>query len=708
MSVYLKRKFFKKHRGSSSYFSDFSFDSYKKGNNSSENINCLSDSEHILCVRRPGRRRIRHIAAPFEMVEREDGYNFLNGSGKTKACVYGKSQKRKKKKRKKKVRNEAKRREYNWGNNLFNKRYMKGKIFTIFSYDYIEVLKRVRIMKRNNMINSDRVRSEEKVLNRQGSRTKKRKRNSAQCNNMDSVVSVVNLDNQDDVHIEEKEKLDIWRKIEAEEISLCSPLLMNVQSEYTLCSKKYKKISIVYVKEYSERKNKYILKRKIKKIYKCPKETVFNPFFNSYIRFENVIKLEKELTQHLVHQNIISLESYYYYENQIVTLYKFGGVSLMKWNKQKRVFQLEDMLIKTCVINTRNRKELGFVRNDILTSMHTDCFNTTEGNEERKEEWNEEEKDEWSEEKKNEWKEEKKDEWKEEKKDEWKEEKNDEYKNDRKYLPSVNCEEECTGNTANTPKVKGVNLHSNKTYYLDRGVKEVVADEGTDTEDKLEGLNKWRDEWPIVRRDKRRKKGKRMHVYPEYLIAEILRQLLKVCLFLYEHRIYHSDIKPSNIVVKNVKKENLNTICYSNKKNKWSIKKFGKIMNRNFLIKLIDFEYSQKVYNEKANIGGTTSLFKPLEDFKKNKINVCSKLVWIIGITLFILSTGTHPFCNVNNDVHIFFIIKSKKFNIRKRFKRYSYFSDSFKDLLERMLRVQVNKRISFFDIFIHPFVLFG
>ncbi|CAD2103201.1 serine/threonine protein kinase, putative [Plasmodium vinckei] len=489
---------------------------------------------------------------------------------------------------------------YKNSNNSRNskKTSLQNKVFTIVSYDFIGIMKKTKNIKMIHTQKEIKNKNVELITQRD-----------------DSLLCYKNG---------EGKKMNILKNIEKEKIPDLSESPISIEKEYILYEKKYKNIHIAFVKGWKNRKNQnndYIengekdndinkLKTKIIKIYKYPKEDTFNPFYNSYMCFENSVKLEKWLTENLKHENIINIDSYFYHNEEIITFYKYGGNSLMQWDKETKRFQYKKK-VYTLTEKKKNKKMEG---NKIFANN---------------------------------------------------------YENKKASTQELVC--------------KIIKREENKKENYEY--------------DKI-----WN---PIINNDKRNKKEK-TYVYPEYMIAEILRQLLKACLYLYENEIYHSDIKPSNIVSKNIKKKNLNKIIFCKKEKKWYIKKYGKIKKNKILIKIIDFEYSQKCYGEEANVGGTTSLFKPLESFKKNKINIFSKIVWVIGITIFILSTGEHPFSSINNDMHILFLIQNKNFDIKNSFRKYSYFSHSFKDLLQKMLRVEYTQRISFFDLFFHPFVLFG
>ncbi|SCM21523.1 serine/threonine protein kinase, putative [Plasmodium chabaudi chabaudi] len=487
---------------------------------------------------------------------------------------------------------------YKSSNNSRNgkKTCLQNKVFTIVSYDFIGVIKKTKNIKI--------IHTQKEIKNK----------------NIELITqrdySLLGYKNEDE------EKINILKNIEKEKIPDLSESPIRIENEYILYEKKYKTIHIAFVKGWKSWNSRHIaneekdndinkLKTKIIKIYKCPKEDTFNPFYNSYMCFENSVKLEKWLTENLKHENIINIESYFYHNSEIITFYKYGGNSLMQWDKETKRFQYKKK-VYTVTEKKKKKKKKIFANNYENKKASTQDFVC--------------------------------------KKIKSEENKKENYEYDKIWNPIINHD------------------HDNN----------------------------------------KRSKREKTYVYPEYMIAEILRQLLKACFYLYENGIYHSDIKPSNIVAKNIKKKNLNKIIFCKKEKKWYIKKYGKIKKNTILIKIIDFEYSQKCYGEEVNVGGTTSLFKPLESFKKNKINIFSKIVWVIGITIFILSTGEHPFSSINNDMHILFLIQNKNFDIKNSFRKYSYFSHAFKDLLQKMLRVEYTQRISFFDLFFHPFVLFG
>ncbi|CAA9987562.1 serine/threonine protein kinase, putative [Plasmodium knowlesi strain H] len=434
---------------------------------------------------------------------------------------------------------------------------LEGKIFTIASYDFVKVIRKAR---RGDVIsqsvNASSHVSPEHTLPRRCPR--------------------------------EWEQSLLLGQIEGEKTPTENPFENVTKWEVTMCWKKHRKINIAFVERHNRKNGKTVWARKVKKIYLSPKESTFSPLMDKYLRYEDVVKLERHLTRYLTHRNIVVMESFFCVNDEIVSVYPFGGLSLMRWNKREKLFQLQGMD--------------GGPRN-------------------------------------------------------------------------------CGGRSSDR-SAGGMTLDTTRNKEPHDAVHRMAKGE--------------------------RKKTKHTYVYPEYLLAEIMRQLLTVCQYLDEQEVFHGDIKPSNILVKNVRKKNMNKIYFCTRDKKWYLQRRGTILKKKMIIKLIDFEHAQKTYQGKVNVGGTTSLFKPLEDFKIGRINASPKIVWTLGITLFILSTGAHPFSRINNDMHIWYMLQGRGFDICRRFRRYPFMSSSLKDLLARMLQVDFARRATLPELFLHSFVLFG
>ncbi|SCO66615.1 serine/threonine protein kinase, putative [Plasmodium vivax] len=481
---------------------------------------------------------------------------------------------------------------------------LEGKILTIVGYDFVEVLREVR---RAEVFNEaiPKVCAEVSSEERGEATPKMRGEATPKMRGGTPPEAVSPPGRARSGHTlprsspGERETSLLLRQIEGETMPTENPLEKVTKWEVTTCWQKHKKINIAFVERRKRKNGKTVWARKVKKIYLCPKESTFSPLLDKYVRYEDVVKLERHLTRHLAHKNIIVMESFFHVNDEVVSVYPFGGVSLMRWNTREKLFQLQ------CMEGGRRSSSR---RRSRAGSSHRSAG--------------------------------------------------------RNALYAAG------GMAPHTPL--GEQLHE--------AVHTIAA----------------------------AKKTKRTYVYPEYLLAEIIRQLLTACHYLNEQHIFHSDIKPSNIVVKNVKKKNMNKIYFCRREKKWYLQKMGRILKKKIFVKLIDFEHAQKTSQGKVNVGGTTSLFKPLEDFQMGRINALPKNVWALGITLFILSTGAHPFSRINNDMHIWYVLQGKGFDVCRRFRRYPFMSSSLKDLLARMLQVDFARRATLPELFLHPFVLFG
>ncbi|SOV76545.1 serine/threonine protein kinase, putative [Plasmodium sp. gorilla clade G3] len=604
------------------------------------------------------------------------------------------------------------------------------KIFTFVNYEYVQILKKIKELNTCSIcFLSRKTEDASKMVDDLYHKEEVKKEREGQKEKNEG-------DSNDHDYCDDKKKLKVLLEtFDKEKIPACSSkeYFTNITKEYRLYSKKYKIINMVYVKQDNEgssqkinkKKKKNSIKRKIQKIYICPKETLFNPFFNNFITYEHGIKLERHLTKNLCHRNIVLMDSFFFFHNYIVTMYPFGGYPLMMWCKENGKFVLgNEERKKKQIMNISefigqyhgdpyvfkdHMNSNDFIRSINNTNESDVLFNNTEYvNEVNNQEENKFE----SYDKRN-------------------------ISTNYFHVPHEN------ENVLNIPTVFPHIIDNN--YYNGipqgiirniRGIKrneicdiekmnkdmktlkrrlKIIKENKTKTKKKLinkknDKMNNQMNNQTNNRMNNRMNKKKYAYVYPQYLIAEILRQLLNVCLYLYRKKLFHSDIKPSNIVIKNVEKKHMDIIRYCKRNKMWYLYKRGEIIKRKVCIKLIDFEYCQIINHKNGLVksGGTTSLFKPLEDFKNKKIFPLPKLVWIIGITIFILLTGTHPFSKINNDVHIYFILSNNEFHINRKLKKYNYLSQSCKDLLKKMLTLNYNNRISFIHIFTHSFTLFG
>ena len=141
---------------------------------------------------------------------------------------------------------------------------------------------------------------------------------------------------------------------------------------------------------------------------------------------------------------------------------------------------------------------------------------------------------------------------------------------------------------------------------------------------------------------------------------------------MYENKIIHGDIKPSNILL-SFNKNNVNKVCF----------------------KISDFGLS-KLYKENIiskSIKGTSQFISP-ECLKGEKINDKSD-IWSLGILIYYLLFQNYPYNGTEYQ-----IIKQIESN-----KQLNIINDKLlDDLLKKMLNPNVNKRINWEDYFNHPF----
>ena len=147
----------------------------------------------------------------------------------------------------------------------------------------------------------------------------------------------------------------------------------------------------------------------------------------------------------------------------------------------------------------------------------------------------------------------------------------------------------------------------------------------------------------------------------------ILHQILKAVTYCHKMNIIHRDIKPENIMIANREK------------------------NGCLQVKLIDFgtaKIFEKGQNEKKYVG---SLYYMAPEVIKRQYNEKCDL-WSIGVILYILLIGRPPF-DGNDDEDIINNITKGEYD--KKIYPYPLLSDDVKDLIEKLLQYDPDKRIS-------------
>ena len=161
----------------------------------------------------------------------------------------------------------------------------------------------------------------------------------------------------------------------------------------------------------------------------------------------------------------------------------------------------------------------------------------------------------------------------------------------------------------------------------------------------------------------------------EQEMAQIIHQLLKALLFIHNKNIVHRDIKPENIV-------------------------FGKKRDYSTL-KLIDFGLATTTRNTKRNSCGSPYYMAP------EIINghFCKKTdIWSVGVIIYLMLTGKHPFeITKDGKEDIFDIILSKDYDMTELDK--SECSEEAKDIILKTLVKDPDKRLSTEECLNHPWI---
>ena len=154
-------------------------------------------------------------------------------------------------------------------------------------------------------------------------------------------------------------------------------------------------------------------------------------------------------------------------------------------------------------------------------------------------------------------------------------------------------------------------------------------------------------------------------------VKEVLNQLNNTFKLMIKEKIIHRDLKPSNILI--------------------SLDKLDKN-----IIKLFDYGSSKIMTNQSMTFAGTPLTMAP-EVLRDEKEIINSKSdIWSLGILIYYMLFKEYPY-NGTNEYQIL-----KEIESNKQLK----LSDDQKlnDLLGKMLKVNVNERISWEDYFNHPF----
>jgi serine/threonine protein kinase len=167
--------------------------------------------------------------------------------------------------------------------------------------------------------------------------------------------------------------------------------------------------------------------------------------------------------------------------------------------------------------------------------------------------------------------------------------------------------------------------------------------------------------------------------FDEVSAKHVFKQVTQTVKFLHSHGIVHGDLKPENII-----------LTYNSKESQ---------------VKIIDFGFSCQL-NSEVQIPRFTLEYAAPESLLPGLINE-SRDIWSLGVILYIMLCGMSPF----RDYDFSFVYQKKEERIIERIREgrfntlnenWNILSDNAKDLITRMLCVEVKLRPSIDEILFH------
>ena len=168
--------------------------------------------------------------------------------------------------------------------------------------------------------------------------------------------------------------------------------------------------------------------------------------------------------------------------------------------------------------------------------------------------------------------------------------------------------------------------------------------------------------------------------FSETQIAVMFRQIFSGLAYLHSNNIIHRDLKLENILIQEIEK--------------------SRETNENlFILKIIDFG-TAKIFdkNKKAKAVVGSSYYIAPEVINKKYNRECD--LWSAGVILYMFIVGHAPF-DGGSDREI--MEKVKKGNFRKNEKRWINASNEVKDLINKLLIYEPEKRLTAFEALKHP-----
>jgi len=176
-------------------------------------------------------------------------------------------------------------------------------------------------------------------------------------------------------------------------------------------------------------------------------------------------------------------------------------------------------------------------------------------------------------------------------------------------------------------------------------------------------------------------------------IKDLMLQIVQFIKWLHHKmNVCHLDISLENLLIKN---------------NKYKADGNGGIrLSRKMQIKFCDFGLAE-YFNPKENAGfickkyvGKTHYKAPKVYWKKQTFDARKADIWSLGVSFFMILIGAPPYkLPTDNDDHFPLIQQNDIMAILKRWGRDHYINKNTEDLLNQMLQIDEDKRISIFDM---------
>ena len=183
--------------------------------------------------------------------------------------------------------------------------------------------------------------------------------------------------------------------------------------------------------------------------------------------------------------------------------------------------------------------------------------------------------------------------------------------------------------------------------------------------------------------------------YSEADAARLMHEIASALAFLHGVGVVHADLKPENLLL-STKNRLDGTIKMID---------FGCAVVSNDYDRFDDFGFFRRREAKSAASTGTTAYWSP-ERFKKGKTADAAMDMWAVGIILYIMLTGVHPFDveGVSTDEEIEERIRK---NPRPPLdpKYVGHLSESAIDLIKKLMQKNPKKRITAYDMLQHPWV---